>query len=152
MFPMIPDLSDLEQKTQILLTNSNPHVNFEESLPQSVIPVGGLQIARPKNLSQDLQTFVESAEKGFVLFSFGTNVKRHVLGKRFQMFYSALRQIKDYNFIWKLDGNDEEIDPAANVKIVPWLPQTDLLGHKNVRAFITHCGLLSIQEGKDGIL
>jgi len=37
-------------------------------------------------------------------------------------------------------------DVPANVKIFPWLPQTDLLAHPNVKLFITHGGAGSIQE------
>lgn len=46
----LPNLAELEQRTQIMLVNTNPVLDPPETLPQNVIPVGGLQIVQPKPL------------------------------------------------------------------------------------------------------
>lgn len=35
---------------------------------------------------------------------------------------------------------------SSNVRIVSWAPQNDVLGHPNVKAFVTHAGSNSIYE------
>ena len=46
--------------------------------------------------------------------------------------------------IWKVSFNDEyrkQIgDIPSNVHLLSWVPQNDILGHRNTRIFITHCG------------
>ena len=69
-------------------------------------------------------------------------------------FISTFRRLKQ-RVIWKwedetkmtfsADGDAADVLPA-NVKLVTWLPQQDLLGHPKARLFITHGGLCSKQE------
>ena len=33
-----------------------------------------------------------------------------------------------------------------NIKLVEWLPQNDLLGHKDIKAFVSHVGQNSLYE------
>lgn len=48
--------------------------------------------------------------------------------------------------LWKYE--DESItDLPPNVKISKWLPQSDILAHKNIVLFITHGGVFGKQEG-----
>ena len=35
---------------------------------------------------------------------------------------------------------------SPNIKVVDWLPQNDLLGHKDIKAFVTHVGHNSLYE------
>ncbi|XP_032003923.1 UDP-glucuronosyltransferase 3A2 [Hylobates moloch] len=50
--------------------------------------------------------------------------------------------------IWKCQCSHwpKDVHLAANVKIVDWLPQSDLLAHPSIRLFVTHGGQNSIME------
>ena len=41
--------------------------------------------------------------------------------------------------VWRLKVNGLKNIPD-NVMLYDWLPQNDLLGHRNTKLFITHCG------------
>lgn len=50
-----------------------------------------------------------------------------------------------YKVLWKFE-EDELKNKPKNVKISKWLPQQDLLGHPNIKLFITQAGLQSFEE------
>lgn len=50
-----------------------------------------------------------------------------------------------YKVLWKFEADHMEGKPD-NVKISKWLPQQDLLGHPNIKLFITQAGLQSTEE------
>lgn len=64
---------------------------------------------------------------------------------KLNQFVESIRELK-LKFLWKCDLTDLQNQPS-NVLIRPWLPQIDILGHKNVRLFITHGGLFGTTEG-----
>ena len=35
---------------------------------------------------------------------------------------------------------------GPNIKVLDWLPQNDLLAHKDIRAFVSHVGIKSLYE------
>lgn len=81
--------------------------------------------------------------------SLGTNIKSNMLGKAMlTSIIEAFAELPDYQFIWKFESEPHElpISPPKNVFIAKFLPQNDLLAHPDVKAFITHSGLLSTQE------
>ena len=41
--------------------------------------------------------------------------------------------------VWRLKKKDLK-GVKKNVMLMDWLPQNDLLGHRNTKLFITHCG------------
>lgn len=41
---------------------------------------------------------------------------------------------------------DQLNNVPENVLLLDWLPQRDILGHENVKAFITHCGQGGVYE------
>lgn len=143
-----PLLNELEKRTSLMLVNSNPAFDFIESLPPNVISVGGLQVLAPKPLQDDLKLFIEGGKKGSVLFAMGTNFKSSMLSIETQRnIVAAFKTMPSYNFLWKFDKTSiEGIATPKNLKISAWLPQNDVLAHRNVVGFISHCGLLSTHE------
>ena len=95
-------------------------------------------------LPQHLANFVEAAEHGVILVSFGSILEASKMPeyKRMMMLrvFSKLKQ----RVIWKWET--EMPDAPQNVLISSWLPQTSLLAHQNVKVFITHGGSGSFQE------
>jgi glucuronosyltransferase len=142
-----PYADDLDKLTALMLVNSNPAVDYPESLPPNIIQVGGLQIKEPKTVPSDINQFIAKGKKGAVLMTLGTNVRSDEIGKEnIAAVLEAFRLIPDYNFLWKFETSEMLQDLPANVLIRDWLPQNDILAHPHVKAFITHCGLLSTHE------
>lgn len=95
--------------------------------------------------------FVESGKKGTVLMSLGTNMKSNMLGNATLLeIINTFAQLPEYNFVWKFESteNDLPVKLSTNVFIAKFLPQNDILSHANVKAFVTHGGLLSSQESQ----
>lgn len=61
-----------------------------------------------------------------------------------EMFIGAFTTLP-YNVIWKWEGGKIDNLPS-NVRIGAWWPQQELLGHSELRAFVSHGGLLSLHE------
>ncbi|XP_058457959.1 UDP-glucosyltransferase 2-like [Malaya genurostris] len=142
----LPYVPDMDRLSKVILVNAHHSIDFPEPIPPNLITVGGLQIKEPKPLPKDLEDFVARGKKGTVLFSLGSNVRSDELGvERQQMFIDAMKQIPQYNFVWKFESN-LSIQLPKNVIIRKWLPQSDILAHPNVKGFISHAGLLSTHE------
>lgn len=148
-FENMPPLHEIEQKTKLLLLNSDHAIDYPEPLQPNMILVGGLQITEPKELPLDIKTFVESGKKGTVLMSLGTNIQSNSLDNEILTYIlKTFASLPDYNFIWKFESEPHElpVELSSNVMVSKFLPQNDLLAHPNLKAFITHAGGLSTQE------
>lgn len=144
--PDLPCIEELNSKMVLALVNTHFAVETVEPLPQNVIPVGGLQIIAPQPLNENLQQFFEDAKKGVVLFSLGTNMRGDMMDPvRVKYFIDAFAKFPDYHILWKYES-DLGIEIPKNVRVLPWLRQNDILAHPKTKAFITHCGLLGMQE------
>lgn len=162
----LPTMSELEQKTAIAFVNTNPTFNIPAPLPENVIPVGGMHIKDTKPLPkvkhrilatkfepefdaivnfQDLERFIESSIKGAVVFSLGTNVRSALMDlEKQKTLLDAFEAFPEYHFLWKFEEPIIDLKLPKNVMIRPWLPQSDILAHKKVKAFFSHSGLNQI--------
>ncbi|XP_055604627.1 UDP-glucosyltransferase 2-like [Uranotaenia lowii] len=149
LFPRAPSTKELSKHVKLLLINANHLIEYQEPMMPSVVPVGGMHIKKPDPLPADLQQIVSNATNGFVLFSLGSNARSEHLGQeRIRAILVAMKSFPKVQFIWKFESDESSlpIPLPENVFIRPWLPQQDLLAQSNARLFITHSGLLSIQE------
>lgn len=140
-----PDLEEFERNMTLLLSNTDPILDYPVPLPPNIIPVGGLQIKPGKPLPDDLKKIVDEAKHGIILFSLGTNIRSDQLKlERRQAFLDAFSRLPQVVF-WKFETDDIQGLPK-NVYIRKWLPQNDILAHPKTKLFISHAGALSIQE------
>lgn len=142
-----PSADDLDKLHTIMLVNSNPAIDFAESLPPNIIQVGGMQIKEAKPLPKDINDFIMKGKKGAVVMGLGTNMRSDEIGPvAINSIIESFRQLPDYNFIWKFETKEMLKNIPSNLLVKDWLPQNDILAHPNIKAFITHGGLLSTHE------
>ncbi|XP_049942300.1 UDP-glycosyltransferase UGT5-like [Schistocerca serialis cubense] len=143
--PGAPPLADLERTTSLVMINWHLSFNRPRPMLPNVVGYGGMHIKAPKALPQNIQKFLDDAENGAIYFSLGTNVKSTVMKNETKLaFAEAFSRLKQ-RVLWKVD-EDELPKQPSNAMTSKWLPQQDILAHKNVRLFMTHGGLMSIQE------
>ncbi|RZC42904.1 UDPGT and/or Glyco tran 28 C domain containing protein, partial [Asbolus verrucosus] len=144
-FPDAPDLDVIIYNISLVLLNS--HVSTNKAVPRvpNMVDIGGFHVKPPKKLPTDLQEYLDNAKEGVIYFSMGSNLqsvnmpieKREAILKTF----SKLKQ----KVLWKWEDDVLPGQPP-NVRLGKWLPQQDILAHPNIKAFITHGGLLSLIE------
>lgn len=144
----LPDLNEIEHRTALAMVNIHPAIDSSIPLPPNVIPIAGLHIKEAKELPEYIETFINDAKKGVIVFALGSNIRSELMpADRFQSFVDVFQQFPDYHFLWKFQ-NDSKLTAnlPKNVFVSSWLPQSDILNHSKTKAFMTHAGLLSTQE------
>lgn len=144
-FPTAPPFDDVVYNASLMLLMSD--ISTYPAVPKvpNMIDIGGFHVKPAKTLPLDLQKMMDNAKDGVVYFSLGSNLKsadmkpevRNVILKVF----SKLKQ----KVLWKWEEDNLPGRPE-NVEIRKWLPQQEILGHPNLRLFISHGGLLSTTE------
>lgn len=94
-----------------------------------------------KPLPRDLDDFINAhGEEGLVVCSFGTTGNRLPL-EIVHKFLNAFTRLPKMAFVSRFYvAPNETSEVPANVKLMSWIPQNDLLGHPSTKLFITHCG------------
>nr|XP_022913025.1 UDP-glucuronosyltransferase 2B4-like [Onthophagus taurus] len=145
-FPNSPPLYDLIYNISMVFVNSHPAMNAPLPLTPNMIELAGMHLDGMKNekIPDDIQSFLDKHNEGVVYFALGSNAKSKDFPKR--VLKELMNGFKKWGkpILWKFE--DELPEKLENVKIASWLPQTSVLAHKNVIAFITHGGRLSIIE------
>ncbi|CAL8104481.1 unnamed protein product [Orchesella dallaii] len=142
----LPGVDKIQANSSMLFMNSHFALNYPRSLLPDVIEVGGMHTRPAKKLPKDLDDFLSSSGKdGFIFFSLGSIVKAKDMPEETRkIFLNVFSRLKQ-RVIWKWE-TESMPDLPPNVKLNKWLPQQDVLGHPNIRLFMTHGGLLSTQE------
>lgn len=126
---------------------TNVHVTSLSARPYlpNIIEIGGIHVEKAKELPENIQKYLDEADEGAILFSMGSVIQAHKwqVEKR-EAFVQAFKKLKQ-RVIWKYE-NETLPNKPDNVMISPWVPQRDILAHKNVKLFITHGGYLGTTE------
>ncbi|XP_069671922.1 UDP-glucosyltransferase 2-like [Periplaneta americana] len=139
----IPPITQLKKNISLLLVNSHYSLNGVRPTVPAFVEVGGIHIQQNGELPKDLKTYMDEAKQGIVYFSFGSLVKGETMpDEMIQVFISVFAKIPQL-VIWKI-GNINGL--PSNVLASEWFPQFEILSHPNVRAYITHGGLMGTQE------
>jgi UDP:flavonoid glycosyltransferase YjiC (YdhE family) len=144
----MPKFNEIERNNSLIFTNTQYGEEYARSLPPNVIAVGGIgYIDKRKALPKDLEEFLKKGD-GFIYMSFGSQADfLQMEESQQQVFIGAMKALPKMQFVWKVDNLEFVKEfPAKNVYISKWMPQQDILAHPKIRAFITHSGLLGIQE------
>ncbi|XP_076128799.1 UDP-glucuronosyltransferase 2B13-like [Alosa pseudoharengus] len=135
---------ELVQEADIWLMRVDFLLEFPRPTMPNIVYVGGLQCKPAKPLPQDLEDFVQSSgEHGVIIMSLGTLVGElpSDLTEEIAAAFAELPQ----KVIWRHFGKIPST-LGNNTLLVKWIPQNDLLGHPNTRAFIAHGGTNGLQE------
>ncbi|XP_056136104.1 2-hydroxyacylsphingosine 1-beta-galactosyltransferase isoform X1 [Lampris incognitus] len=137
-------MADLVQGSRLWMLCTDMALEFPRPTLPHVVYIGGILTKPPNPLPQEFETWVnDTAEHGLVVVSFGAGVKylSHDIAHKLAGALARLPQ----HVVWRFSG----VPPSNlgnNTKLVEWMPQNDLLGHSNTRAFLSHGGLNSIYE------
>ncbi|XP_032306981.1 UDP-glycosyltransferase UGT4-like [Drosophila ananassae] len=142
----VPKVRQLEKETSVMLLNSHAPLTTARPTVDAFVSVGGMHIYPPKALPEDLQQFLDEAKEGAIYFSLGSNVQsKDMPPEMLQLFLQVFGSLRQ-RVLWKFE--DESVSKLPeNVMVRKWLPQADILAHRNIKVFITHGGLFGTQEG-----
>lgn len=146
----LPDIHEIQRNASLIFSNSHWAMTHPRPLLPSVIEIGGIHTRPAKPLPKNIEEFVNGSgtggEDGFIYFSFGSIVKGNAMPEKYRkIFINVFSKLK-LKVLWKWEEDSMQGLTAKNVFLSNWLPQQDILGHKNIKLFMSHGGLLSTQE------
>ena len=142
-----PHPFQLARSVSFVLQNGHPVVSSPSPFLPNVAQVGGIHCRPAQPLPQDLQDYLDGAgEQGFVFVSMGTSVNPTTMPPELLRTIVAALGRLPYRVLWKFQRDLGALQLPPNVRIETWLPQQDVLGHRNIRAFVTHSGMFGTQE------
>ncbi|XP_075159077.1 UDP-glucuronosyltransferase 2A1-like [Haematobia irritans] len=166
--PSMPHPYAMMRNVSIILQNGHASITNARPFYPNVIEIACIHCRPSGTLPQDLEEFMESAPAGVIFFSMGSSVKAANMPGEFRhLLVEVFSRLPQYHVLWKWDANGQSTANATkkigtrpwtmgtyqnmtvvtkNVRLSGWLPQQDILGHRKLKAFVTHGGLLSMYE------
>uniref|UniRef100_A0A1A8P460 UDP-glucuronosyltransferase n=2 Tax=Nothobranchius rachovii TaxID=451742 RepID=A0A1A8P460_9TELE len=138
------NIVSLLQEADIWLFRSDFVFDFPRPTMPNAVYIGGFQCKPAQPLPADLEDFVQSAgEHGVIMMSLGTWVKKlpNDITEAIASVFAKMPQ----KVIWRHQG-ERPSTLGNNTLIVNWMPQKDLLGHPQIKAFVAHGGTNGVQE------
>eukprot|EP00794_Sanderia_malayensis_P015237 gene15237-16811_t len=135
---------DVTAQAEMHLVSSHFAIEFAHPLLPNVFYVGPILPKPAKPLPAEFEKIMqESGDNGVVLIAFGSHISS-LNDKIIAKIAKALSKLRQ-TVIWKIKlPKDVKVSP--NVKIFNWLPQNDILGHAQLKVFVSHMGANSANE------
>ncbi|EZA49786.1 UDP-glucuronosyltransferase 2C1 [Ooceraea biroi] len=145
--PNLPRIRNMN--LALVLVNSHIALNGIQPMTPALVQVGGIHIREDDTpLSHELKKWMDDSKDGFVYFTFGSMVLMETFPRKtLDIFYASLGKIAPVRVLMKIP-NPKKLPPGLpeNIRTFPWLPQLKVLNHPNIRAFITHGGMMGTIE------
>ncbi|KAI1706739.1 UDP-glucoronosyl and UDP-glucosyl transferase domain-containing protein [Ditylenchus destructor] len=149
--PSFPSIRDILKNVSLAFFNTHEFLDLPRPISNKIVYIGGVVEGKAKNLTQDFQQIMDKSKRGVVLFSFGSLADTKLLDQKIkEAFFKSFASFPEYEFIWKLELSANESwmqSIAPNVHLFDWFDQRSILAHPKTVAFITHCGMNSLNEG-----
>ena len=134
--PEMSSWNEVVQKSELFIITRNHLLEWPAPTLPNVIITPGITVNPAKPLPEELEKI---AKNGFILVSFGS-IANNFPKEYTEKLVQAFNQLDD-TIIWKFTGKSRaEVKLNDNVHLLDWMPQNDLLGHPQIRVFVTHCG------------
>ncbi|KAI6196346.1 hypothetical protein M3Y94_01098100 [Aphelenchoides besseyi] len=134
-------------EANLVFVNMDSFVEYPRPYSDKIVNIGGTGLSKPKPLNDEFQKVMNSSKKGVVLISFGTVAPSYAMPQETkEAFLSAFDHFPDVTFLWKYEKENDFAKKHPNLITSPWLPQSDLLAHPKMLAFLTHGGANSLNE------
>ncbi|XP_010157069.1 PREDICTED: 2-hydroxyacylsphingosine 1-beta-galactosyltransferase-like [Eurypyga helias] len=134
---------DLVHGTSLFFLCNDVVLDFPRPTLPHVIFTGGILAEPAKPLPVGLRLWVEAADAGVVVVSFGIGI-RAPPSDFVEKMAGAFARLPQ-RVVWRYFGQKPR-NLGDNTLMMGWLPQNDLLGHPNVKAFVSHCGMNGVFE------
>lgn len=143
----LPKVEDLEASISVMLLNFHNAISKPRPQMPNQINIGGAHIKpKPKPLPKDIQQFLDGATNGAIYMSLGAFVQSSLMPKeKIDTILKTFSKLKQ-RVLWKFESDYIPKLPE-NVMLQKWMPQADILAHKQVKLFITHGGMFGTTEG-----
>ncbi|XP_068217352.1 UDP-glycosyltransferase UGT5-like [Palaemon carinicauda] len=144
----LPDIRPLlytERNASLTFLNSHYSIDLPLPLLPSQVQIGAIHCKSPKPLNKELTSWIEGAgDEGVIYVSLGSMAQGNTMPIQYRDLFVAAFARLSRRVIWKYEGSVPGV--SENVLIRRWLPQQDILAHPKVKVFLSHGGLLSLQE------
>jgi glucuronosyltransferase len=149
--PNYPSVYEIGSEASLVFINDDEFLDFARPILHKTIYIGGAGLKKANPLNPYFESVMNKGIFGTVLVSFGTAVWTPSLcpEKKKEMI-KAFAQFPQYHFLMKISPDDNDTVALgagiSNIQFIEWLPQTDILAHRNCKAFISHGGFNSVLE------
>ncbi|KAL8603855.1 hypothetical protein ACOMHN_049674 [Nucella lapillus] len=134
-------LNELVSRAEIFVVERDCVLDYPKPTLPNVKLIGGTATGPAKALAPEFQSFMDSAQDGVVIVSFGSyvlNLPQHISDKVLQVLLQLPMKSVFRSTVTSPD--------AKKILTSPWIPQNDLLGHPHTKVFVSHCGKNGLYE------